>query len=128
MSHEIRTPLNGVLIYRNLEGYASQRRTEKSMLIPSIVLARLLRVINDILDFSKIEAVLTELEPHVFALPKWLNETLFLYSANAEAKGLELITEIDPQIPPSFGRLQSSPAGPGQFDRQCHQVHRQRSH
>lgn len=56
-------------------------------------------MINDILDFSKIESGSLELDPHSFELRSCVEDVMDLFSVKAAEKGLDLIYQIDPQIP-----------------------------
>ncbi|MBW0280510.1 two-component sensor histidine kinase BarA [Shewanella xiamenensis] len=100
MSHELRTPLNGVI------GFA--RQLVKTPLHSSQVdyintiersATNLLAIINDILDFSKLEAGKMVLESMPFGLRETLGETITLISGSAQAKGLELVVDIAPNVP-----------------------------
>jgi hypothetical protein len=59
----------------------------------------LLTVINDILDFSKIEAGKLDLDPIEFELHDLLDNTLSMLSLRASEKGLELTSDIAPNVP-----------------------------
>jgi CheY-like chemotaxis protein len=59
----------------------------------------LLTVINDILDFSKIEAGKLEIESIPFDLRESLGETMKALAFRAHQKGLELIYEVQPEVP-----------------------------
>ena len=59
----------------------------------------LLSIINDILDFSKIEAGKLELESIPFDLRESLGETMKAVGYRAHQKGLELIYEVQPEVP-----------------------------
>ncbi|PYV23470.1 MAG: hypothetical protein DMG24_13875, partial [Acidobacteria bacterium] len=59
----------------------------------------LLTVINDILDFSKIEAGKLTLDAMAFNLRHSLEETMDTVALRAHQKGLELICEVEPQVP-----------------------------
>jgi two-component system sensor histidine kinase/response regulator len=59
----------------------------------------LLGIINDILDFSKIESGKLEVESVPFELEWVIDNVVNLISEKAEAKGLELLCHIDPDIP-----------------------------
>jgi len=59
----------------------------------------LLTVINDILDFSKIEAGKLELDPIPICLEETVDAVVKESSFRAQQKGLEMICEIDPDLP-----------------------------
>jgi CheY-like chemotaxis protein len=60
---------------------------------------RLLSLINDILDFSKIEAGKLELDISDFKPGKVINDVVTMLKPLADAKQLQLSTEIDPGLP-----------------------------
>ena len=100
MSHEIRTPLTAVL------GFTSLLR---EMELPEAAAGyvrriagagnALLAIVNDILDFSKLEAGKFEIRPRPTPVGEVCEETLQLFSGQAEAKGLSLVFEAPPGLP-----------------------------
>jgi two-component system sensor histidine kinase/response regulator len=59
----------------------------------------LLIVINDVLDFSKIEAGKIDLDPVHFNLRDRLEESVKALALRAHAKGLELLVEVQREVP-----------------------------
>ncbi|HEX7071028.1 MAG TPA: ATP-binding protein, partial [Rhodothermales bacterium] len=97
MSHEIRTPMNGVIGMTELLLDTPLSRAQREY-VDTISNSgeSLLRLINDILDLSKVEAGKLELNHQVFDVEELAHETIELYAARAEAKGLQLICFVEP--------------------------------
>ncbi len=100
MSHEIRTPMNGIIgmteaLYRedltpNQKEYINIVRSSADLL---------LNIIDDILDYSKIEAGKMLIEEIPFNLREEVNLSVELFRVIAEEKGLELILDINEDVP-----------------------------
>ncbi len=100
MSHEIRTPMNSILGMTRLVLDTPMPATERGYLdLVRTSAESLLAVINDILDISKIEAGRLELTPVDFPFSRQVEDTAAAVAPAAQGKGLELICELDPEVP-----------------------------
>jgi two-component system cell cycle sensor histidine kinase PleC len=107
MSHELRTPLNAIL------GFSEMMKDEIMGPIGSATYKsyaadihesgnHLLKVINEILDLSRIEAGRYELSETALDVKEVVQESLRILRLDAQAKGLRLITDFKPDMPPVF--------------------------
>ncbi|QFU24294.1 CHASE3 domain-containing protein [Shewanella eurypsychrophilus] len=103
MSHEIRTPMNGILgMLKLLQHTVLSKRQNDYTLKAQTATVSLLSIINDILDFSKIEAGKMTIENGRFELEDIMGELSVILSTNLQEKSIELLYNIDPNIPTSL--------------------------
>ncbi|MCR5107405.1 MAG: response regulator [Lachnospiraceae bacterium] len=100
MSHEIRTPINTVL---GMNEMILRESDDRKILDYSVSIKNagktLLTLINSILDFSKIEEGKMEIVPVKYDTKTLINNIVASVYERANDKGLEFITEVDPNLP-----------------------------
>lgn len=100
MSHELRTPMNAILGLLQIAQNTDLNKQQRDYLNKTQNAAQsLLVLLNDILDFSKVEAGKMEIEQQPFSLPELMHETGILLSSNLQHKHLEIIYQIDEDVP-----------------------------
>jgi signal transduction histidine kinase len=100
MSHEIRTPMNAIIGMSHLALQTSLDSKQRNYIEKVHNAAEgLLGILNDILDFSKIESGKLEMETTDFCLDEVMENLVHLIGLKAEDKGLELLFDMDLDIP-----------------------------
>lgn len=103
VSHELRTPLNAVIGYSDLIIQETESSMEEDYAYAIRKAAdNLLSIINTILDISKIESGKTDIIRAEYSTIDLFSEVVNIISIPAHNKGLELVVDIDPQIPTSL--------------------------
>lgn len=106
VSHELRTPLFNIksfieTLYEYGEDLSEPERRE-FLETANRETDRLTRLVNDVLDLSRLESCkLYHMEPVDLVQP--IEQTLRTYQLNARDKGIELVQEIEPDLPPVVG-------------------------
>lgn len=100
LSHQIRTSLNAVIgmteMLCDTELNSKQRYYAETIQESGNML---LTTFNDLLDFSRIEAGLIQLHDKPFNLLDSIRESLYSVLKTALEKKLEIVTEVEPEIP-----------------------------
>ena len=100
MSHEIRTPINAIIgMNEMILRESRERRILRYADNIKNASKSLLALINDILDFSKVESGKMEIINGNYQSSSLLNDLVNMIQSRANEKGLELILDIDDQIP-----------------------------
>lgn len=100
MSHEIRTPMNAIIGFSGLALKTDLSLKQRDYLTKIEIAAQsLLNLINDILDLSKIEADKLQMECIEFQIEEVINNTVNIISMDTAEKGIELIVDINSNIP-----------------------------
>jgi two-component system, sensor histidine kinase and response regulator len=100
MSHELRTPMNAIVGLTHLAlKRASDPQLQDYLQRIQQSSSHLLAMVNDTLDFSKIESNKLSLERVPFSLGTVVDNLCNLIGEKAHAKGLELVVDIDADVP-----------------------------
>jgi PAS domain S-box-containing protein len=105
LSHELRTPLNAIVGYARLlrggiiEGEKAQRGLETLERNANA----LTQIVEDVLDVSRIVAGKIRLNVQAVELPIVVHNAVATIQPAAEAKGIQLLTIVDPRVGPVSG-------------------------
>ena len=107
MSHELRTPLNAIIGYSQLmlDGIDGALTEQQIADLKRVTAAgsTLLGLINGLLDIAKIEAGRMEIGQERIDIAAAVTKVADLVRPSAEAKKVELVTEIPPGLPRALG-------------------------
>lgn len=100
ISHEIRTPIQTIIGMMELltDTKLDEEQTEYARQV-RFSADVMLTLINDILDFSKVEAGQLKIEKIEFNIIDTIERTVDLVSMEAHKKELEILIDIDPELP-----------------------------
>jgi two-component system sensor histidine kinase RpfC len=103
VSHELRTPLNAIIGMADLMRDTALTREQADMLQTLRGSSQvMLGLVEDVLDFSKIEAGKLVVERTDFDLHALVNSTSRILQAQAQAKSIEFVVSIMPEVPPAL--------------------------
>ncbi len=103
VSHEMRTPLNAIIGMSDLMRDTTLSREQADMLQTLRGSSNvMLGLVEDVLDFSKIEAGKLVLERTDFDLHALVNSTSRILQAQAQAKSIEFVVSMMPEVPPAL--------------------------
>lgn len=100
LSHDFRTPMNGVLGMAELLNETPLSANQRDY-VDTILFSGndMLRMINRVSDYAKVQSGLVQLEKNTIHLAELSQQCLSKFQYNANQKGLELVLNIDDELP-----------------------------
>jgi signal transduction histidine kinase/BarA-like signal transduction histidine kinase len=100
VSHEIRTPLSGILgVMHLLRRTQLDRNQQRYVDTASNSANMLLTIINDVLAYTRMDSNWVPMELESLDLVEVIEDVTSILAPEAINKGLELVSDIDPNIP-----------------------------
>ncbi|WP_141734843.1 response regulator [Oligoflexus tunisiensis] len=100
LSHEIRTPMNGVLGLAEVFSRQGLTADQQEMLdVMGRSGRRVIDLLSEVLDVSRIEAGKMNRVTRDFQLRQVIDDSIRLYTRDAQARGLMIGSVIDPDVP-----------------------------
>nr|WP_207754956.1 phosphate regulon sensor histidine kinase PhoR [Desulforadius tongensis] len=106
VSHELRTPLTSIngFLETLLDGAMDDKETARRFLgIVKKETDRLSKLVDDLLKLSKLENNKTILEKQPVNMAKIIGQVTEMFTAQAEAKDIEITTKVPENVPPVMG-------------------------
>lgn len=100
VSHDLKTPLSGIILYANLlrQTNTPEQRQRYSQIVEEQS-DQLRRLLDNMLDMSRLEEEITTLTFQMTNIASVIQATVEFYRAEAQRKGLKLISEIADDMP-----------------------------
>ena len=100
VGHEIRTPMNAVIGLVDLLSKTDLDETQKSYLEKLFVSSKhILKIVNNLLEFKRIQSGKIEFTKSPFSIANVIDEQLTIYESQISGKDIEIIKDIDVQLP-----------------------------
>ena len=105
LSHELRTPLNAILGYARMlrSGMVPQEKQPRAIQVIERNATSLTQIVEDVLDVSRIVSGKLRLNMQVVELPDVLRAAVDAILPAAEAKGIHVEAQLDPEAAPVSG-------------------------
>ncbi|MGB3202698.1 MAG: PAS domain-containing protein [Nodosilinea sp.] len=105
VSHELRSPLNPILGWSQLllQGQLSEQKTQRALEVIERNAQMQAQLINDLLDVSRILRGKLSLNKKAVNLARVIQSALETVQLAAEAKSIQIHTELEPNLKPVWG-------------------------